>query len=262
MKHYEYKPTPDMPIGVFDSGLGGLSTLREIRRLLPGEDIIYYGDHANAPYGSKSAEEVKMLSFECAGYLLDREVKALVIACNTATSAAATDLRAACKNIRIIGAEPAVKPAVTDFPGSEIIVMATETTLAERKFKDLCAEYENVADIIPLSCPGLVEFIERGELCGDALDKYLSEKLSPVITSRTRAIVLGCTHYPFISESISKAAGGEIRLYDGNRGIARELSRRLGELGLLRGGEHGTVEYTGSGMREAVRKITAKLTQG
>ena len=257
----DYIPDKNMPVGVFDSGVGGISTLKELVRMLPGENFIYYGDHANAPYGCKSAEEVKELSFSAARYLIQRKVKAIVIACNTATSAAAAALRNAYPDIRIIGAEPAVKPAVTEFPGGEVIVMATSTTLSEQKYKDLCGRLSDKADIIPLSCPGLMDFVERGELSGNELKEYLENRLYPVMSDRTRAIVLGCTHYPFVSDAISEVAGERVKLFDGNKGIAKELKRRLEEAGLLSCRENGSVEYTGSGLDERINKLTEMLME-
>ena len=257
-----YNLSSDQPIGVFDSGLGGLSTLKELTALLPNEKFIFYGDHENAPYGSKSADEVRRLSLACAEKLMFRRVKAIVIACNTATSASAKVLRAYYPFLPIIGAEPAVKPAVTAFPGSEIIVMATEMTLAEEKFRSLCDKYKDMADIIPLPCPGLMEFIERGETDGEDIKSYLEAKLKPVITERTKAIVLGCTHYPFAKRTISEVAGEGIALFDGNLGIAKELSRRLKESGLYTNStEKGYITFIGSGMSEDIDKTTEKLME-
>ena len=257
-----YNPTPDLPIGVFDSGLGGLSTLKVLTAVLPNENFIFYGDHENAPYGSKSADEVRRLSLACAEKLMFRRVKAIVIACNTATSASAKVMRAFYPFLPIIGAEPAVKPAVTSYPGGEIIVMATELTLAEEKFRSLCSQYKDMADIVPLPCPGLMEFIERGETDGDELRAYLEDRLKPALSTRTKAIVLGCTHYPFAKRIISEVAGGDIALFDGNRGIANELSRRLKEKGLdTDSTEKGHITFTGSGMSEEIEKTTEKLME-
>lgn len=256
-----YTPRPDMPVGVFDSGLGGLSTLRELIRLMPGEDFIYYGDHANSPYGTKDLQTVRDLSVSCADLLVGRRIKALVIACNTATSAAVNEIRARYPFIPVIGAEPAVKPAVTAFPGSDIIVMATERTLSERKFKDLCAGYRDRANIIPAPFPGLVEFVERGQTDTKELESFLSERLSHYLTPACRAIVLGCTHYPFVRGAIQKAAGEGITLFDGNVGIAKEVRRRLAGDLTLSGKEKGSVIFTGSGLTEKLRKLTLKLME-
>ena len=220
------------PIGFFDSGLGGISVLRGTLRLLPGEDYLYFGDSYHAPYGVRPLEEVRELSKAAADHLLERGAKAIVIACNTATSAAAACLREAYPEIPIIGTEPAVKPAVERHPGGRILVMATPRTLKEKKFLDLWGLYRQQAEIVPVPCGGLMEFVERGILRGKELEDFLRELLAPHLTSPVDAAVLGCTHYPFLTGAIRRVLGPGPEILDGAEGVARQLCRRLEELDL------------------------------
>ena len=258
----EYTLDPKMPIGVFDSGLGGLSTLMELKKRLPSEDFIYYGDFANAPYGSKSAEDVRALAYECTRRLLERGVKALVIACNTATSAAAKQLREDFGFLPIIGAEPALKPAVLHKNGSRVLVLATEMTLSEEKFKNLCAQYSTAADIVPLACPGLADKVEMGITDPSELCPFLEELIRPAMSKRPDAVVLGCTHYPFVADAISRIVGQDVPLFDGNVGIANECARRLENINLIRSGNNiGKTEITGSGVDREKLLTAQKLME-
>ncbi len=215
------------PIGFFDSGVGGISVLREAVKQLPEENYIYFGDSGNAPYGIKTVEEVKKLTFKAVNFLLGMDVKAVVIACNTATSAAIEDLRGTISNIPIIGIEPALKPAMEYSKKGKIIIMATTMTLAEKKFSNLMKRYYKEADIQPLPCPGLVELIEGGVTEGREIDNYLNKKLAPYLNEGIGAVVLGCTHYPFIKDSLSKLLGQDTAIIDGSEGTARQLKRQL-----------------------------------
>ncbi len=257
-----YTLEQNMPVAVFDSGLGGLSTLIELRKLMPGEDFLYYGDFANSPYGTKSAEEVKRLAFECVKYLLSRKVKAIVIACNTATSAAAGSLRECYDFLPIIGAEPAIKPAVLYKSGSNVLVMATSMTLAEEKFKTLSQSLKDKANIIPLPCPGLVEFVERGDTDSPELCSFLKEHIEKNIRVKIDSVVLGCTHYPFVANVVSKIVGRDVPIFDGNKGIAKECKRRLEALSLLNlQSALGKVEITGNQIDDKKIKIAEKLME-
>ena len=213
-------------------------------RLLPQENYLYYGDSLHAPYGVKTVDEVTARSRAIVQHLLDEGAKAIVIACNTATAAAANTLRAEFPDVPIIGTEPALKPAVERHPGGRILVMATAMTLSERKFSDLREHYQQDAEIIPLACSGLMEFVERGELSGPNLEAYLHEKLDLCLRQPVDAIVLGCTHYPFLAGAIRKVAGPQPEILDGSHGITIQLRRRLEEQGLLKPeGQKGTVTF-------------------
>lgn len=223
----------DRPIGVFDSGMGGASVVRQMMRVMPEEEYMYFGDSQNAPYGTKSIDEVRRMTIVRVEHLLKRNAKAIVVACNTATSAAVSELRRMYPNVPLVGIEPAIKPAALGHPGGRIIVMATPMTLRQEKFRELMAKYEKTAEIVPLPCPGLMEFVERGEITGDKLRRYLTELFWTVQDGPIDAIVLGCTHYPFIREMISEVAGQEVEIYDGALGTAKEMQRRLKEANLL-----------------------------
>ncbi len=216
------------PIGFFDSGVGGISVLKEAVKLLPGEDFIYFGDSNNAPYGIKTVEEASKLTFEAVEFLISKNIKAVVIACNTATSAAIVDLRKKYSIVMpVIGIEPALKPAVELKRKGQIVVMATPMTLAERKFNNLMNRYKSQAQMYPMPCPGLVELIEQGMVEGEAVEKYLRDKIEPLKEEGIAAIVLGCTHYPFIKKTLSKLLNNEVPIIDGSLGTVKQLKREL-----------------------------------
>ena len=227
----------DLPVGFFDSGLGGISVLRETVKLLPRENYLYYGDSLHAPYGVRSVEEVEALVSAAAEHLRARGVKAIVIACNTATSAAIRLLRSAYPELPVIGTEPAVKPAAERHPGGRILVLATPMTVKEEKFRALRERYQSCAEIIPVPCGGLMEFVERGELRGPAVEAYLFDRLDPYLKVPVDAVVLGCTHYPFLRGAIRKIVGRRPEILDGGPGVAQQLRRKLSERGLLRESE-------------------------
>lgn len=217
----------DAAIGFFDSGLGGLSVLREAIKLLPRENFIYFGDSKNAPYGTRSVEEIKKLSFDAADFLFSRGIKALVVACNTATSASIEDLRNAYSGFPVIGIEPALKPAVELKRRGKILIMATPVTLAENKFNNLMKSFEKSSEIVPLPCPGLMELVESGKINGPEVEHFLRDKLRPFEGYTISSIVLGCTHYPFVKGQLSAIVGSDIPILDGSIGTAKQLRRQL-----------------------------------
>ena len=249
------------PIAVFDSGLGGISVLRCLLEELPGEDYLYFGDSANAPYGTRPLDEVRSLTLQNISALYDRGIKAAVIACNTATSAAIGALRARFADIPVIGMEPALKPAVLAHPGGTVLVLATPLTLREEKFSRLLSHHAAQAQIVPMPCPELVEFVESGDLESDALMAYLHERLGPW-RGRAEAVVLGCTHFPFLRRSIASVLGEGTALYDGGAGTARETRRRLSEFGYLRQcAEKGTICLENSRNDPSETALSQKLLQ-
>ncbi len=224
----------NLPIGFMDSGLGGLSVLREAIKVMPYEDFIYYGDSLNAPYGTKPQETIRKLTFSVVDKLMDYGIKALAVACNTATSAAVRQLRIMYPDLPIVGIEPAVKPAAVNTHGGEILVMATPMTVKQEKFHKLLYLYKDMAKIIPIQCDGLMEFVEQGILDGDELKLYFEEHLAPHISEKTETIVLGCTHYPFLKSPLRKFLGNRpIKLIDGSLGTSKELKRQLESKNLL-----------------------------
>lgn len=247
-------------IGFFDSGIGGLSVLKEAIRLLPSEDFIYFGDSINAPYGTRPVDEVKELTFKAVDFLIAKGVKAIVIACNTATSAAIDDLRSKYSPMPIIGIEPAVKPAVELRKPGKILIMATPMTLAEAKFNTLLKSYESEADIVPVPCAGLAEIVEEGNLSGDVVNCYLKDKLAPFIDEPISSVVLGCTHYPFVKGEIVSILKEDITIIDGSLGTAKQLKRKLTSSRLLNEAAHkGTVTIINSLNSEDILKLSYKL---
>ncbi len=237
----------EQPIGVFDSGVGGISVLKELTALLPEENFIFFGDSKHAPYGTKSLEEVRRLTCEAAEHLKRQKVKALVAACNTATSAAIHILREKYRDMPVIGIEPALKPAVYAKKHPRVLVMATPMTLREEKFRHLMGQYQALAEIIPLPCPGLVEFVERGEIEGAALKEFLSSLFAAHLRQPVDSAVLGCTHYPLVKEMIQSVLGSGVQIFDGGEGTAKETKRRLADAGLLSLSEKkGTVCFQNS----------------
>lgn len=247
-------------IGVFDSGVGGISVLRHLRRLMPNEKFLYYGDSANAPYGTRSKEEVKALSFAVAERLMERGLKALVVACNTATSAAVADLRDKYPDLIIVGIEPALKLAADRFPGGGIGVMATPMTLREEKFARLLHRYESECSIYKIPAPWLVEIVEHGQVDTRA-NINLLQKLFIPYRGRLDALVLGCTHYPFASHTIGKILGPQVEILDGGDGTARETRRRLRDAGLLREGP-GEVILENSCPSPKILELSRRLLDG
>ena len=228
------------PIAVFDSGLGGISVLRHLLRLMPGEDYLYFGDSANAPYGSRTTEDVRRLTMAAAEKLIHRGIKALVIACNTATAAAVQQVRATYPQLIVIGIEPALKLAADHYPGGRIGVMATEVTLREEKFDTLLHRFDENCTVAKIPAPGLVQLIEAGLAEKPQTEDLLRNILGPY-TGNLDALVLGCTHYPFAAKAISRILGDSVVLLDGGEGTARETQRRLREAGLLSTKTYGTV---------------------
>lgn len=215
------------PIGIFDSGSGGISVLRTALSMLPCEHFIYYGDTANAPYGTKTEQEVTALAKQVAEKLLSLGCKALVIACNTATCAAAATLRAMYPDLIIIGMEPALKLAHDLRPEGDILVLATPVSLSSAKYRLLYTAYGEHAHSIP--CPGLMDFVERGDIGSSALKAYLADKFAPYLAQgkAPAAVVLGCTHYVFLRDTIRSLLPESTLVLDGNEGTVRQLGRRL-----------------------------------
>ena len=250
----------NMPIGFFDSGVGGLSVLREAVKLMPNEHYVYFGDSKNAPYGVKKVEEIKDLTYKAVEFLIEKGAKAIVVACNTATSAAVASLRVTYPSIPIIGIEPAVKPAVElNRPGA-IIIMATPVTLKEKKFKNLIAKYGDKAEVVSMPCPELVEYVESGDLKGKDVREYLENKFANYKREDISSVVLGCTHYPFVKDIIKDIIGKNIPVIDGGLGTSKELKRKLEELDMLTDStDKGNIELYNSSNDKKMIEISKKL---
>ncbi len=219
-------------VGVFDSGVGGISVLRSMVAALPHEDFVFFGDSANAPYGEKSTDEVLRLSRANVERLLDGGAKAIVIACNTATSVAAARLRGDYPDLPIVGVEPALKPATLAPRHDRILVMATPITLKLDKFHKLAQEWGSDSTVIPAPCPGLAARIEQGNLDAPDLTELL-ERLVGQYRGTVDSVVLGCTHYPFVRRQI-RSVVGDVPFFDGAEGTARRLRSLLAKADLLK----------------------------
>lgn len=243
------------PIGIFDSGVGGISVVREIIRVLPSEDLFVFGDSMNAPYGSRTLEEVRSLTLSHVEDMIRvHSVKAVVIACNTATSAAIAILRERYRKIPMIGIEPALKPAAMCKKHGKVLVLATEMTIREEKYHDLAKRFSDRAELIPLPAPRIVTLVEEGKQDSKEMDSYLAELFEPYRHLGIDAIVLGCTHFPFARDAIRRYWGESVRIFDGAEGTARELKRRLTENDLRNPSEgRGKVILENSGGVEKIR---------
>lgn len=238
----------ELKIAVFDSGVGGISVLRELMALMPEEQYIYFGDSANAPYGTRSTQEVRVLTLNAAGMLYERGIKALVVACNTATAAAIELLREEYPDIVVIGIEPALKMATDRFPRGHVGIMATQVTLREEKLEHLVGRFPD-ARVERIPAPGLVELVERGKAESPETEALLREILSPYL-GQLDAIVLGCTHYPFVKNTVRKVLGEDVAIVDGGAGTARHTKRCLEERGWLREGKGSLKMENSSGRQE------------
>ncbi len=213
-------------IGVFDSGVGGLSVLHHIRATLPDARLIYVADSAHVPYGDKPANYITQRSHTLTDFLINQGVEAIVIACNTATAAAAASLRSQ-HQLPIIGMEPAVKPAVAATQSGVVGVLATIGTLESARFAALLGRYGEEVEIVTQGCPGLVEQVERGELNSDRTRELITRYTAPLLARGADTLILGCTHYPFLAPLIREVIGDDITLIDTGAAVARELKRRV-----------------------------------
>lgn len=248
------------PIGFMDSGVGGISVLREAIKMLPNENFIYLGDSANAPYGTKSDKEILVLTIKAVESLIQQNAKAIVIACNTATSVAINHLRLIYPTTPIIGIEPAVKPAASLHEHGKILVLATPATLKRDKFINLVLEHTDTERVIAKPCPGLVELIESGHLEDEYLEKYLQDNISDYLNMDISVIVLGCTHYPFIKNKLSHFFGNNVDIIDGSNGTSKQLLNKLKEFDLVNSAtEKGTVVLTNSSENPYLQELSLKL---
>lgn len=257
-----------MKIGFFDSGVGGITVLYDALKMLPHEDYIYYADTLNVPYGPKPKEEVKRYIFNAVDFIMKQEVKAMVIACNTATSIAIEDLRSK-YSIPIIGMEPAVKPAVEKNKSADrrVLITATALTLREEKLQNLISSLdgEDIVDLLPL--PGLVQFSEKIEFREEIVLPYLQRELSKYDLNSYETIVLGCTHFSFFKDMFKKLIPPYTDIIDGNQGTVNNLKRTLEKMGPLNEGS-GKITFYNSGIKvedkdglEAYKRLFERLDE-
>ncbi len=247
----------EQAIGFFDSGLGGVSVLAAAMKELPNENFLYLGDNANAPYGTKSDGEVLDLTAAGVERLISSGIKALVIACNTASGIAAEALRQR-YDIPIIALEPALKVAAQTHERGVILVLATPVTLCSGKYRKLFSQYGEHA--VSLPCPGLMEFVEREELDSPALDRYLEDLFAPYVAGGIDSAVLGCTHYLFLKKAVRRHLPEQTKIIDSNQGVVRQLKNRLIQTGLLSDGhKKGSVAFLSTGSPEKVGQMERML---
>ncbi|MGQ7959113.1 glutamate racemase [Pseudomonas sp. SP16.1] len=247
------------PVGVFDSGVGGLSVLREIRQLLPHESLLYVADSGHVPYGEKSAEYIRERSRTIAEFLLGQGAKALVLACNTATVAAVAELRERYPTLPLVGMEPAVKPAAAATRSGLVGVLATTGTLKSAKFAALLDRFAGDVRVITQPCPGLVECVEAGELDSAATRELLRGYVEPLLAEGCDTLILGCTHYPFLKPLLRELVPASVSLIDTGAAVARQLQRLLEREQLLADGPAEPTRYWSSGEPERMRRVLPLL---
>ncbi|WP_339456659.1 glutamate racemase [Pseudomonas sp. EA_65y_Pfl1_P120] len=247
------------PIGVFDSGVGGLSVLAEIQQLLPHESLLYVADCGHIPYGEKTPSFIRERSRQVAAFLCDKGAKAFVIACNTATVAAVADLRQDYPDWPLVGMEPAVKPAAAATRSGVVGVLATTGTLHSAKFAALLDRFATDVRVITQPCPGLVELIETGDLNSPALRQLLQGYIEPLLSAGCDTIILGCTHYPFLKPLLAQMLPPSIILIDTGAAVARQLKRLLSERDLLAVGDPEPAQFWTSGEVQHFRNILPTL---
>lgn len=241
------------PVGVMDSGVGGLSVLKHLTRELPQEHFLYFADSANAPYGNKSAYEIQQRCFCISDDLISQGAKAIVVACNTATAAAISAMRER-YTLPIIGMEPAVKPAATASKNGVIGVLATTGTLQSAQFAALLEHYGQGVQVVTQACVGLVECIEQGQLDTSQTLTLLQQYCQPLIAAGADTIVLGCTHYPFVKKHIQTIVGAEVTLIDTGAAVAKRLHQVLEQKQMLNPAtEAGDFVFLTSGTEETQR---------
>lgn len=251
--------TAEQPIGVFDSGVGGLSVLREIRRELPAEDLLYVADSAYAPYGEQSDETIEQRAVTVTRFLVGQSAKAIVVACNTATGLAVDTLRARFA-VPVVAIEPAVKPAAAHTRSGIVGVLATRQTLSSPKFSKLLVAHGAGVEILLQPCPGLVERVESGNWLDTATRSLVEQYVAPLLAKGADTLVLGCTHYPFLTAVIRDIAGPAVTIVDPAAAVSRELRRRLQTSGLLSDAAHaGSEQFWTSGQPEKVKPVIDRL---
>lgn len=250
----------DQPIGMFDSGVGGLSVLRAVRQELPGEDVLYLGDQAHIPYGTKSKSQIQTFADGITRFLLAQGVKLIVVACNAASAASLGYLRKTFTKAAFVGMEPAVKPAAETTKTGKVGVLATPTTFAGELYASLVERFTRGVEIYKDTCPGLVEQIEAGKLTDPKTRAILVKALAPMLAAGIDTVVMGCTHYPFVIPLIEAITGPEVRTIDPAPAVARQARRMLVQRALLNPQTNGgSVQFYTSGDTEALSALLPKL---
>lgn len=243
-------------IGVFDSGIGGISVLREIRRQMPQESVFYFGDQGHIPYGPRPMEQIRDFSEEITRFLLAKNAKIIVVACNTASAAALKYLREKFPDAPFVGMEPAVKPAAENTHTGRVGVLATPTTFQGALYTSVVERFAHGVELFQSTCPGLVQQIEKGNLKGSETRRILEDALIPMLQKNIDTVVLGCTHYPFVIPLIKEIVGDQIRVIDPAPSVAKQTARLLEARGLKNSSaSNGDMEFFTSGESEALQSM-------
>ena len=247
-------------IGIFDSGVGGLSVLRAIRTQMPEESVIYFGDQVHIPYGPRPMEQIRDFCEAITLFLLQHHAKIIVVACNTASAAALKYLRERFPDVQFVGMEPAVKPAAEQTTTGKVGVLATPATFQGALYASVVERFANGVELFQNTCNGLVQEIERGNLDGDATRKILDDALVPMLEKNIDTVVLGCTHYPFVIPLIERIVGGKVRVIDPAPAVAKQVKRLLDAGGMKsQRSARGEIKFYTSGEPEALKSILPKL---
>jgi glutamate racemase len=253
-------PSSTSPIGIFDSGVGGISVLRAIREQMPEESVLYFGDQGHIPYGSRAVEEIQSFSEAVTRFLLEQGVKIIVVACNAASAAALKSLRGKFPDVQVVGMEPAVKPAAEHTHTGKVGVLATPATFQGALYASVVERFANGVELFQDTCPGLVQQIERGMLHGKETRRILQEALLPMLEENIDTVVLGCTHYPFVIPLIQRIVGENVRVIDPAPAVARQTVRLLEAAGMRHpSGSMGSLKFYTSGDPEELRSLLPML---
>jgi len=247
-------------IGVFDSGVGGLSVLRAMRRQMPEESAIYFGDQKHIPYGPRPMEQIRNFSEAITKFLLAQDAKIIVVACNTASAAALKDLREKFPDVQFVGMEPAVKPAAERTQTGRVGVLATPATFQGALYASVVERFASGVELFQNTCPGLVQQIEQGNLSGEETRKILEDALQPMLEQNIDTVVLGCTHYPFVIPVIQQLVGEHVRVIDPAPAVAKQTGRLLEARGMRnRSGSNGKLKFYTSGDKNSLKALLAML---
>ena len=248
----------DSPIGIFDSGVGGLTILRAVRQALPCENLVYVADAAHVPYGEKSPQQIRDRAMAIGGFLVGQSAKIIVVACNTATAAAIDFLRERL-SIPIVGVEPAVKPAVAATRSGVVGVLATPATLASERYRGLIGRFAAGVCIVGQPCAGLAEHIERGQIDGERTEQLLRGFVEPLLAAHADVIVLGCTHYPLVAHIVQRIAGPDVAVIENGMAVAKEVVRQLALRGSARTTGPGSEVFWTSGPIQGIAPLLGEL---
>jgi len=256
-------PSSHAVIGVFDSGVGGISVLRAIREQLPEEPVIYFGDQRHVPYGSRSMEQIQKFSEAITRFLLGQGAKIVVVACNTASAAALNSLREKFPEVPFVGMEPALKPAAEYTQTGRVGVLATPATFQGTLYASVVERFASGVELMQNTCPGLVQQIEQGNLDGKATRRILEEALLPMLENNIDTVVLGCTHYPFVIPVIQQIVGNKVRVIDPAPAVAKQVRRVFEARGMRNGsGLRGDLKFYTSGNPDDLKSMLSVLLEG